>query len=293
MLLEACTSIVNSLLAEPYAGLLNGILFGVKATVETRTYQSLVDSGTLHIIALSGMNISILVGVISLVLLRFVRRPIASLASVFIIIGFIVFVGISPSIVRAGLMAALSAIAIGVGRQIWPFFTWIVAVTIMLLINPLWIADISFQLSTMATLGIILFGNARESRVTDAEGLPTKRDPRLSGIRGRMRPAGPAILYYLWPCIKDDLRVTLAAQICTIPIILVQFHRISLVSPLSNILIGWLMAPIMIMGLAMVAVGLIWLPLAIPFAWALWVPLTYIMLVIEWTAKLPFASISL
>jgi competence protein ComEC len=263
MTLSTFVSIINSLLPEPQAGLLNGILFGVKATLDPQMKIFLTNSGTLHIIALSGMNISILVSLVDLILLRFVRRPIANVATVAIIIGFIWFVGPSPSVIRAAIMGGISLLAVSLGRQNWPILAWILAVLVMLVLNPLWIGDLSFQLSIMATLGIILFGKKKsESK------------------------------FKIITLLQDDLRITMAAQLFTVPIIVFQFHRISLVSPLSNILIGWLMEPIMILGFAMIIGGLFWLPLGLLLGWIVWVPLTYVVWVIEWTAKLPFASIS-
>src|SRR3989344_5235737 len=156
MSVETVTALVNSLIHEPQAGLLTGMLFGVKATMSKELYDALITTGTLHIIALSGMNISIIVGFVHLFLLRFVRRPIANVATSFIIIGFISFVGISPSVIRAAIMAGITLLGVTLGRQVWPLFIWILAVTIMLVLNPLWIADLSFQLSVLATLGIIL-----------------------------------------------------------------------------------------------------------------------------------------
>jgi len=270
MSLDLITGLINNLLHEPQAGLLNGILFGVKATLDPQLKNSLINSGTLHIIALSGMNISILVSLVSLLLLRFVRRPIANMVTVAIIIGFIWFVGPSPSVIRAAIMGGISLLAISLGRQNWPFLAWILAVISMLVLNPLWIGDLSFQLSIMATLGIILFGSKKSLELISP------------GHQGKI----------IWNLIKDDLRVTLAAQMFTVPIIFFQFHRISLVSPLSNILIGWLMAPIMVLGFAAVLGSLIWLPLGTVIGWIVWVPLTYVIWVIHWTAKLPFASIS-
>lgn len=256
MTLDTCTALINSLIHEPQAGLINGILFGVKATLSSQLRDALITTGTLHIIALSGMNISIITGFVNLFLLRFVRRPIANLATSLIIIGFISFVGISPSVLRAAIMAGITLLGVSFGRQTWPLLVWVLAVIIMLVLNPLWIFELSFQLSVMATLGILLFGSKKSSN----------------------------ILY-------DDLRITFAAQVFTIPIIMFQFQRISLVSPLSNILIGWLIGPITILGFVMVAVGLIWMPLGYIMALILWVPLTFVIEVIQLTAKLPFASI--
>jgi competence protein ComEC len=313
MTLLTLTGLINSLLPEPQAGLLNGILFGVKATLDVSLKNSLTNSGTLHIIALSGMNISILVSLVNLVLLRFVRRPIANMVTVASIIGFIWFVGPTPSVIRAAIMGVISLVAVSLGRQNWPILAWILAVASMLLLNPPWIGDLSFQLSVMATLGIILFGNERKAAEVGilAAVHPSRRLEAISNTDESKMLNNTTVFHpSLWEqlrmtvlakvrlpaaftsLIADDLRVTLAAQVFTVPIIFFQFHRIALVSPLSNILIGWLIAPIMVLGFATVFAGLLWLPLGTFLSWIVWVPLTYVIWVINWTAKLPFASIS-
>ena len=96
----------------------------------------------------------------------------------------------------------------------------------------------------------------------------------------------------LYTLVADNLRVTLAAQVFTIPIIILQFHRISLISPLTNVLIGSLIEPVTVLGLALVAAGVIWMPLANVLAWITWVPLQFIILMIVWTGRIPFASFS-
>lgn len=257
------TGLINSLLPEPQAGLLNGILFGVKATLDPAIKNSLTNSGTLYIFAHSGLTISVLISMFNLVLPRFLRRPIANIVSLTIIIGYVWLVGVTPSVLRAAIMAGISLIAVSLGRQKWPILAWILAVISMLLLNPPWIADLSFQLSAMASLGIILFGSNKETNQKT-----------------------------FFSFVKDNLRISLAAQVLTVPIVMIQFHRISLVSPLSNILIGWLIAPIMALGFVMVIVGYIWLPLGMIAGWFVWVPLTYVIWVINWTSRLPFASIS-
>src|SRR4030042_5052354 len=107
------TSVINHLLPEPHAGLLAGMLFGTRATISQEFVQALTVTGTLHIIALSGMNISILAGLSIMTLLRFVSRRVASLLTVLIIVGFVWFVGVSPSVVRAAIMGSLTLFSIG------------------------------------------------------------------------------------------------------------------------------------------------------------------------------------
>lgn len=259
------TSVINQILPEPHAGLLAGILFGTKATLSKDFLDALTSTGTLHIIALSGMNISILAGISTTILLRVVSRRIASLLTILIIIGFVWFVGVSPSVVRAAIMGSLTLLSIILGRQTWSLFIYSLTIAGMLLIHPGWIGDLSFRLSALATLGIILFGGKHVS------------------VSKNIVP----------PFVEDSLRVTLAAQVFTIPLILFVFRRISLVSPLTNILIGWVIAPVTGLGMALAILGWIWLPLGYVFGWVTWLFLEYLILMVQWTAKLPFSSLGM
>lgn len=136
MTVDTFTAIINQLLPEPHAGLLNGILFGTKATLSKDFITALTQTGTLHIVALSGMNITILGSLIDLSLLRFVSRRIASVLTVLIIIGFVWFVGPSASVIRAAIMGCLALISVIFGRQTWSLLSFILTVGIMLLVKP-------------------------------------------------------------------------------------------------------------------------------------------------------------
>jgi competence protein ComEC len=255
MTISTCTSVIAHILPEPHAGLLSGILFGSKATLSKDLLDALTTTGTLHIVALSGMNISILADISITTFLRMTSRRVASLATVLIIIGFVWFVGVSASVVRAAIMGSLTLLAVLFGRPAWSIFSFALTVGIMLLWKPSWIGDLSFQLSALATLGIILFGKKQKNFIQDA------------------------------------LQTTLSAQVFTIPLILFVFRRISLVSPLTNVLIGWVIAPLTGIGMAAAFFGWIWLPLGVVFGWVSWVLLEYLIFMVEWTAKLPFSSL--
>lgn len=302
---QSLTSIINQVLPEPHAGLLGGILFGTKATLSKELSQALITTGTLHIVALSGMNITILTDLVNLTLLRVVSRREASLLTIGIIAGFVWFVGASPSVVRAAIMGTISLLAVIFGRQYWAFLSWVLAVGIMLLLNFNWLGDLSFQLSVLATLGIILFGNQPRGAEVGMSLLRTRQasldKDSLSMKKGRggltqnITPSrtAPALVSSLFLLgLKENLRLTLAAQVFTVPLILLHFHRISLVSPLSNILIGWIIQPLTVMGLFTATLGFFFLPLGQIIGWVTWVPLTYLIAVVEWTSKIPFASVS-
>jgi competence protein ComEC len=274
MTVSTLTGIVNQLLPEPHAGLLAGMLFGTRATLAPELTTAMIRSGTLHIVALSGMNITILMSVLSLMLLPFVSRRLTSLIVVLGITGFIAFVGPSPSVVRAGIMGSIGLFAIVFGKLKWGLLSLTLAVLGMLLLMPEWIKDLSFQLSVLATLGILLYGG---SAPRDRYKRPRSLWQETLGIITRG--------------LRDDLRITLSAQVFTIPLILFAFGRISLISPLANVLIGWTIAPLTVLGFIAVVAGFLWLPLSQVVAWFSWALLEYIVWVVRTTSTLPFASI--
>jgi competence protein ComEC len=294
--------LIGQVLPEPHAGLLSGILFGTKASLDLVLYDALVKTGTLHIVALSGTNITILTRLTNLVFLRLVGRRVASLLTVLIIIGFIAFVGPSPSVIRAAIMGCVSLLGVALGKQIWGLWSFLLAAGSMLIFSPGLITDISFQLSAGATLGMILFGGNTDGAakynpkidsgklniaLDEGSSNPVKLNPfsilKYLSLR--------SIFHFLSKTFGEDLRTTLSAQTITIPVIFFHFHRLSLISPLPNALIGWVMAPLTAFGLFTTAMAAIWLPLGRIFGWFVWVPLEYIIRVIMVTAKIPLASV--
>ncbi len=251
----------NQLLPEPQASLLNGILWGEQKQMPKDFYEALRRTGTLHVIALSGMNITILVNLLGKMSLFLGRKP-SILISLFSVIIFIWFVGAPVSAVRAGIMGGLSLLAVYFGRKDWALLSLILAAGIMLIFNPGWLTNIGFQLSFLATLGIILLGS--------------------SGGRG----AG-----FLFS-VKENLRTTLAAQVFTLPIILYNFKQISLVAPLTNVAVLWVVQYVMVLGFVLSLMAVVFLPLAYPLAWIIWVPLTFFIKIVELTAEIPLAAIN-
>lgn len=255
------TSIINQLLPDPHAGLLSGILFGVKSSISPELSDALVVTGTLHIVALSGMNITILTNLFFGAFLHVLPRRISSILAIGVIAGFVLFVGPSPSIIRAAIMGSITLLAGTVGRIPVSLITWVVAIASMLVVHPPWIGELSFQLSALASLGMILFG-------------------KKTGFGGGMLGF-----------IKEELMTTLSAQVLTIPLILLTFGRISLVSPLTNLLIGWTIQIITVLGLFVALTGWIWLPFGQVLAWCTWVFLEFLIQVVMITSRIPFASI--
>ncbi len=250
------TAVLGRMLPEPHAGLLAGILFGTRASLTRELTDAFITTGTMHIIALSGQNVSIVSSFVATVLTKVVSRRIASLLTLLALAGYLWFVGPSSSLVRAVIMGSLTILAVIFGKRNWSLLSLVLAVALMLLLNPLWIGDLGFQLSVLATLGIILFGG-KETRI-----------------------------------VLTELRITLAAQLFTTPLIFLVFRRLSLVAPIANVAIGWTMPFLMILGWAAAIGGYLSLPLGFLPAWGSWVLLTWVIRIVEVTAQFPLASMA-
>jgi len=233
---ESIINFFNSSLSPIQSSLMLGIVFGIKQEIPSGFYANLQKTGLLHVIAASGMNISMvggfLVGIFGLIF----KRQLALILSILGILLYVLMAGLEPSIVRASIMGILVFGAQLVGRQNSSFLGLFAAVFVMLFLNPSLLLDLGFQLSFMATLGLIYF-----------------------------RP-----LFFLNKKIKylieksllgEDLVTTITAQIFTLPILLVNFGNYSLVSILVNGILLWTVPLLMIIGGLASIFGLLFQPL--------------------------------
>lgn len=271
---QTFTALFAEYLPEPQAALLSGMVFGVKASMPRDFYTALKTTGTIHMIALSGMNISILINILGTLLMFFGRRVSAVLTIIWIGL-FVWFVGPSASIVRASIMGSLGLIGVYLGRQYYSLLALVFAAITMLFWQPSWLFEIGFQLSFLSTLGIVLLGGS-SSLVTSSASI--KQAKSLLKL----------ILQPLWL----DLRLTLSAQLFTAPVILWNFRQLSLAAPLTNALVGWVVQPITILGFVAAASGFFVRPVGQLISWLAYPLLTYFIWVVEWTATLPLASVS-
>ena len=260
------TSVINSYLPEPHASLLNGIIFGTSVKTAQNLYNNLKIVGLLHLVVLSGMNITLLAAVVAAVFDRWGKK-ISLIISIVTIIVFINFVGIQAPVIRAGIMGILSLLAVVFGRKAAAFYLLILTATIMILIWPAWIGTISFQLSFGATLGIILLAKTK-----------TKKPKK--------------ILAKLKYSFIKELRTSLAAQVLTVPIIFLYFRQVSFISPIANVLVAFTIAPLMVFGLLTAILGKINFILGLPTAYICYGMISYILIVVDWLSKIPGAMIN-
>jgi len=195
---------------EPYLSLLQGLLIGARKTLSQEIVDAFIATGLSHIVAVSGYNTSIIIKTLEKSA-RFLGRRASIILSVSFIIGFVIISGASSSVIRASIMGGLLLVSFIAGRLYSISPSLCAAALIMVMINPrilYW--DVGFQLSFAATLGIVyLF-------------------PLFEKLTGFL--SDPFSL-------KTYLLTSLAAIIATLPLIVWQFQRMSLVAPLANVLV--------------------------------------------------------
>jgi len=253
------TNVINGYLPEPQASLLNGIIFGVPLKSSHLFYNQLKAVGLLHIVVLSGMNITLLAD-FAIILTSSFSKTVSVLTAGLTVIFFVIFVGPQAPIIRAAVMGLLTLTALLFDRRATPLYSLLIACIFIAVFKPAWLKTISFQLSTGATLGLILFARQPEK--------PKKKSQLIN---------------YL----KSELSTSLAAQIFTAPLIFVYFRQISLISPLANILVAWTIAPLMILGFLAAILGKIAYPLGIIPAYLSFGVLKYFVWVVSILSKVP------
>ena len=253
-------------LPEPEVGLGVGLLLGVKQSMGADLEEAFRRAGIIHIVVLSGYNIMIIVGFV-LLLLRSVFSPrVQAFVGIVAIILFAFLVGAGASVVRASIMAAIGLIAILGGRRYAVLRALFLAGALMLLYNPyLLVFDVGFQLSFMATLGLILVAPSLESVTGWA---PTQFSMR------------------------EFLLATVATQIAVLPILLYHMGQFSLIAIIVNILVLPVVPVAMLVTFLTGLVALVSQAIAVPLAYITYIVLAYIITLATTFAALPYAVVT-
>ena len=272
---DAVRRTVQRMLPMPESALLNGILIGDDNAIPEDLKGDFRRTGTSHIVAISGFNVSIVIALVIPLLSRVLNARRAALFAMPAIAIYTVFVGGSASVVRAALMAGIGLFGALCWRKGFTLNTLCAAGLLMLVANPHTLFDVGFQLSFMATLGLVLHADRLSNPVR------TWAQSRLGNEKARK-----ALLLFL-----DGGLVTLAAQLTTLPLILVIYNQFSNVALLANVLILPLQPPIMILGaLAAFVALLVPLPIASVVALPAHAFLAATIWVVRTLASLPGAA---
>lgn len=206
----------------------------------------------------SGQNLTFVAGFFW-ALSGLIKRKLAIVLALSATIFYTILTGAQIPVLRALLMVSIAMLAQTTGRQKDSLWALIVTGALMLLINPMWISDLSFQLSFMATMGLVLITPILLRRLKNM------------------------------PLIGQELAVTTGAQLMVIPIIAQNFHQFSVVGIVTNILVGWAIPFIMVLGFPIILFGFISESLSSIFAFLTNLFLSYFIYVVEFFANLPFS----
>lgn len=253
------TDVIDRSLTPPYSSLLNGITYGKSVSHLGALNESFRRAGLLHIMVLSGSNIALL-GAILESIFSFLPKKFAIIITLCFIVLFSISVGLEPPTLRATIMGCLSLIATLLHRKTTALYSLVITGITMLAIQPQLITNVSFLLSFGATTGIITFG------------------------------ASPRRERWWFP---EELRITLAAQIFTTPIMLIYFRQLSLLSPIANVAIAFMVGPLMLLGFLISTVGMLSTQLVIPFAWMAEGMLKYIIFITTVCELIPFSYLQI
>lgn len=263
---DAFEESLNKILSEPYAALQAGIILGVKRNIPDSLMSEFNRTGTTHIIAVSGYNVTIIIMFLSYYLMRFSRK-VSFYGSLLGIIGFVILTGAVASVLRAGILMTLVLFAKFIGRRpYYPILILFVAM-IMVLFNPYILKnDISFQLSFLAFIGLVYIS------------------PKIENIK---------VINKFPDLVKKAFSETMGAQIGVLPILLFNFGILSLVAPIANILILPTIPASMLLGFLGGLGGIIWAEIGKLIGIFAWIFLKYIIVVTEYLSKIPLAAVTL
>jgi len=248
----------------PHAELLAGTVLGYNALNRVPTFNDiLLRSGTIHVVVVSGFNI--------VLLFNFVERLVGSiykfrnyLFALILTFVYAVFTGFGYPVIRAWLMSALSFSAKYLGLNVSQLHVVIFTGLVMLMLSPLTLYELSFQLSFLAVTGLIVVG------------------PIVASSLQRLVPkAGPLL---------DDFSTSLAAQCAVWPLLSYNFGSINLISPFANALVLWTIPRITVLGL----IGVCLIPikhLSILLSFAIYPFLDFFVEITAVFARTTFASI--
>lgn len=258
------------------AGFVQALLLGDKANLSYADKNDLALAGVYHAVAVSGMHVSILLGMV--LLLCGANHKLAALVGLPTAAFFILMTGAPASAVRAGVMQAILLCAPLLRRDYDPPTAIAAALLLLLGQNPWAILDAGLQLSFASTAGIVLFSGPLYRAIS--------KHARLArALRSSSLPAG------LLRRMLTALCCTVSSMVFALPITALQFGEVSLVAPVVNVLVLWLISLVFCAGLLTALLALVLPGAAAVCGWVLSWPVRLIWLLVRGAAALPFAAL--
>lgn len=262
--------IIDAAFPEDASGFAKALLLGDRTDIDYELNTAFKISGISHIIAVSGLHVSILFGFLYLMTGR--RRVLTALVGIPAVILFAAIAGFSPSVVRASIMQCLMMLAMLWDREYDLPTALAFAALVMLAANPLVITSVSFQLSVGCMAGIFLFSERIRVWLMD--------EKRLGRWNGKLTR---------W--FSSSVSITLSAMVFTTPLVAVYFGAVSLVGIVTNLLTLWVVTYIFYGIMLVCAVGCFHAAWASALGWLIAWPIRFVLLVAKTLSALPLAAV--
>ena len=272
---ERAESALDRGIPDREAALSRGFVLGQDDRLDPATVDDFRRSGLAHLLAVSGQNV-LLLALLAIPVLALLGVPLRArlLAVIALIAVYVPITGAGPSIQRAAVMGAAGIVAVLAGRPSHRWYALGLAAAVTLAMNPRAAADVGWQLSFAAVVGILLWARPLAALATRALGRPRERPGGLDLRRG----------------LADGIGVTVAATIATAPISAHHFETISLASLPANLLALPAVAPVMWLGMLSAALGqLTWVPVE-PLNWLCSLLVAYIAQIAHWLGSPSWAA---
>ena len=258
------------------AGFAKALLIGDTTDLTYQQDRSFQVSGIRHIVAVSGLHVSILFALIYLLFGK--QRVLNAMFGIPLLLVFAAIAGFSPSIIRACIMQILILLAMLTNKEYDPPTALAFSVLVILGMNPRAITSVSFQLSVGCMIGIFAFSEPLRQYFLSFGNLKEKS-------KGKSRSAK----MIRW--ITGSIAVTLSAMVVTTPLCAAYFGMVSLVGILANLLILPVLSFIFY-GIMLVCVAsLVWLPMGIWIGSMVSLPMRYVLWISNLLAKFPLAAV--
>lgn len=261
---------IERTMPEPESSIFSTLLLGIGKETPQPVRQWFSQTGTAHILSISGLHVAILTGLLIYLGINFfgLARPKAFYFVAVVLIFYILLVGAPAAAVRSVIMGLTLILGQKIGRKSNSLNLIILTAAVMLFFNPkLLKSDLGFQLSFSAILGIALTQEYFMHVFGFLKFLPEKVQ-----------------------IIKTYLATTFSAYLFSLPLVLFYFGNLSLSAPLANILILPVLPCLMILGFVFAIIALIFFPLAQILAWPVWLILKYIVLAVKYLSAIPYLS---
>ena len=271
VLRERIKDVLDGAFSEDAAAFARALLLGDGSKLSYAVDTAFKVSGIRHIIAVSGLHVSILYGFLSTITMK--RRYLTLLVGSSVLLLFAAVAGFTPSVTRACIMVGLMMAAQAFGRDYDPPTALAAAVVIMLLANPLTITNAGFQLSVASVAGIYLFAKPIKAWLMKWLG-------RGKGILGKLGSG-----------IASSVGVSLGATLLTTPLSAWYFGCVSLAAVLTNLLTLWMVSLIFYGLIAICVLSLFWAGGVSAVAWVVRLPIWAVLGISGFIAGIPMTAV--